>query len=95
MPYFVYLLASRPGGALYLGATNDLSRRIAQHRGKAVDAHTAKYNITTLAWFETHATWAGAFERERRLKAWHRAWKIDLIMETDPEWRDICHLIPW
>lgn len=94
MPYFVYILASRPGGALQTGATGDLRHRLAQHRDGRTDPHSAKYNITTLVWFETHDSWAEALARERKLKRWRRAWKIDLIMADNPDWRDIGHRLP-
>ncbi|MEL6206283.1 MAG: GIY-YIG nuclease family protein [Pseudomonadota bacterium] len=83
------MLASRPGGAIYVGLTNDLVCRLAQHRAKAVPGHTRRYNICTLVWFETHDTHAAAAQRERRIKRWRRAWKDDLIMEQNPDWKDI------
>lgn len=94
MPYFVYILASRPGGALYVGSTNDLRRRVEEHRSKAVPGHTAKYNITTLVWFEVFQTYREALEQERRIKKWRRAWKDKLIMDANPEWRDMTVHIP-
>lgn len=94
MSYFVYILASRPGGALYVGATRDLRRRVEQHRAKAVPGHTAKYNITTLVWFEKHPTLAEALLRERRIKAWRRLWKEQLIMALNPDWRDVTGQVP-
>ena len=89
MPYYVYILASRPGGALYTGATNDLAKRVEQHRAKAVKGHTAKYNIHTLVWFEAHEALEAALTREAQIKRWRRAWKIDLIMAENPDWRDV------
>ena len=94
MPYFVYILASRPGGALYVGSTNDLRRRVEEHRSKAAPGHTAKYNITTLVWFEVFQTYREALEQERRIKKWRRAWKDKLIMDANPEWRDMTVHIP-
>jgi putative endonuclease len=88
------MLASRPGGALYVGLTNDLRRRVEQHRAKAVPGHTAKYNITTLVWFEEHARRAEALVRERRIKGWRRQWKEALIHEANPDWHDITAQIP-
>ena len=94
MPYFVYILASRPGGALYVGSTNDLRRRVEEHRSEAVPGHTAKYNIITLVWFEVFQTYREALEQERRIKKWRRAWKDKLIMDANPEWRDMTVHIP-
>ncbi|WP_316013662.1 GIY-YIG nuclease family protein [Roseobacter sp. HKCCA0434] len=94
MLHFVYLMASRPRGALYLGSTNDLRQRVEQHRAKAVRSHTATYNIGTLVWFEQHPTYRDAIHRERRIKKWRRAWKIALIEESNPDWRDVSSEIP-
>jgi len=94
MPYFVYIMGSRPGGALYTGMTNNLRRRVEEHRSKAEPGHTATYNITHLYWFEEHLTYAEALTRERRIKGWKRAWKDKLIMDLNPEWRDITAFIP-
>ena len=94
MPHYVYILCSRPGGALYMGMTNDLRRRVEEHRARAIPGHTARYNIRTLVWFESHATVREAFERERRIKGWRRSWKDQLIMSVNPEWRDLTVDIP-
>ncbi|MEL6475881.1 MAG: GIY-YIG nuclease family protein [Pseudomonadota bacterium] len=94
MPYFVYILGSRPGGALYVGMTNDLRKRVAQHRARSVKGHTARYNVHTLYWFEMHDTLEAALRREKAIKRWHRAWKIDLIRRTNPTWRDVASDIP-
>ena len=95
MPHFVYILASRPGGAIYVGSTNNLPRRVQQHRDEVFGGHTAKYGIKTLVWFEVHETFVAAFERERRIKRWARAWKDQLIMEMNPQWRDLTATIQW
>ena len=96
MRHFIYMLASRLGGALYLGHdAATCHRRVGQHRARAISAHTARYNIHTLGLVrESTRTGVPAFEAERRMKRWRRAWKIDCIMEANPDWRDICHLIP-
>lgn len=88
MPHFVYIMASRPGGALYVGRTRDLRERVAAHRA-GLSEHTAKYGIKTLVWFEMHETFEASLVRERRIKRWRRAWKDQLIMAMNPEWRDI------
>ena len=93
MPHFVYIMASRPGGALYVGRTRDLRARVEAHRA-GLSNHTAKYGIKTLVWFEMHETFEASLVRERRIKRWRRAWKDQLIMEMNPEWRDITGWIP-
>ncbi len=92
--YFVYILAARKDGPIYAGATNDLHNRVEQHRSGAVAAHTRKYAIHTLVWFEVHETLEAALTRERTIKRWRRAWKINLIEERNPEWLDISTEIP-
>ena len=95
MPHFVYILASRPSGALYVGLTNDLRTRVEQHRSGAVPGHTAVYKIRTLVWFEEHDEFKAATERERRIKRWRRSWKDQLIMSVNPNWQDLSSEIPW
>jgi len=94
MSYFTYIMCSRPGGALYTGSTNDLRRRVEAHRAGSVSGHTKRYKIKTLIWFEVHETYGGALERERRIKRWRRSWKDQLIIEGNPEWRDVTSDIP-
>ncbi|TNF19373.1 MAG: GIY-YIG nuclease family protein [Rhodobacteraceae bacterium] len=93
MVNFVYILASRPGGAIYIGRTRNLRARVEAHRA-GLSEHTATYNIRTLVWFEQHAEFETSLLREHRLKRWRRAWKDQLIMEHNPQWRDITHLVP-
>jgi putative endonuclease len=88
MAYYVYLLASRKDGSLYLGVTNDIVRRIYEHRTKAVRSFTSKYNITRLVWFEICDDPISAISREKELKKWKRAWKVELIEAQNPEWGD-------
>jgi putative endonuclease len=88
MPYYVYILASRRDGAIYVGITNDLIRRVYEHQIKAVPGFTAKYNITRLVWFETYDDPVSAITREKELKKWKRAWKIQLIEKDNPKWDD-------
>ncbi|MEO0960261.1 MAG: GIY-YIG nuclease family protein [Pseudomonadota bacterium] len=87
--HFVYILASRPGGALYVGETSDLARRVEQHRSGCGSLHTAKYNIRTLAWYQSFDHWSEAKVFERRLKKWRRAWKTALILDANPNWKDL------
>ena len=87
--YFVYLLASKPYGTLYVGVTSDLAKRMAEHKGKLVPGFTAKYGVTQLVWFECHEENASALQREKRIKEWKRDWKINLIETNNPHWLDL------
>ncbi len=87
--YFVYLLASKPYGTLYAGVTNDLVRRIADHRDGKIPGFTKTYGIRTLVWFERHGDINEAIAREKRIKRWRRDWKISLIEEDNPHWTDL------
>ena len=89
MSYWVYILASRPGGTFYVGVTNDLIRRISEHREGLVAGFTMKYSIKMLVYYEQHDTAAAAIQREKNLKHWSREWKIDLILSMNPGWRDL------
>jgi putative endonuclease len=89
MAAFVYLLASRPFGTLYAGSTSDLIRRVWEHKIKAVPGFTAKYGVDRLVWFETRESLAAAARRERQIKEWKRAWKIELIEKDNPHWIDL------
>jgi len=89
VPYFVYLLASRRHGTLYLGVTNDLIRRINEHKNNAVSGFTAKYGVERLVWFEAHDEPGEAITREKTIKKWRRDWKIRLIEEQNPDWCDL------
>jgi len=87
--FWVYLLANRPRGAIYLGVTSDLVRRVWQHRHSEVSGHSKKYRITQLVWFEEHGTAETAIAREKRMKKWRRAWKVALIEGMNPTWKDL------
>jgi putative endonuclease len=87
--FYFYLLASRRHGTLYLGITSDLAGRIHQHKAKAASGFTSKYGVDRLVWFETHDDPIAAIAREKALKSWRRDWKIRLIDEQNPEWRDL------
>jgi len=89
MDYHVYLLASRRQGTLYVGVTNDLIRRVYQHKEALVDGFTRKYGVKTLVWFESTGSVEAAISREKQIKNWKRAWKIALIEKSNPEWRDL------
>lgn len=87
--YYTYLLASRPNGTLYVGVTNNLVRRVAEHRSGFADGFTRRYRVHRLVWFEHHTSIEHAILREKRIKTWRRAWKIELIEDGNPEWRDL------
>jgi putative endonuclease len=89
MSFYVYILASRRNGTLYIGMTDDLARRVWQHRVDAVPGFTSKYGVKMLVWYEQHENRESAFVRERQLKKWNRAWKLQLIEGMNPAWRDL------
>ena len=89
MSFFVYILASRRNGTLYIGMTDDLARRTWQHQTGAMEGFTKKYAVKTLVWYEVHDSRETAFQRERQIKKWNRAWKPQLIEKTNPGWRDL------
>jgi len=94
MAHFVYIMASRPCGALYTGRTKDLRARIEAHRA-GQSKHTAKYNIKRLVWFERHEDFEPSLCRERSIKRWRRDRKIALITNANPNWQDITTQIPF
>jgi putative endonuclease len=87
--FYVYILASGIGGTLYTGVTNDLIRRVAEHRLKSIKGFTKKYEVDKLVYFEQFDDAENAIGREKRLKSWNRAWKIRLIEELNPNWDDL------
>jgi putative endonuclease len=89
MAFYVYILASQRNGTLYLGHTDDLNRRVIEHKTHALPGFTDKYGVTQLVWFETYETREEAFTRERRMKRWRRVWKLELIERANPTWRDL------
>ena len=89
MTYFVYMLASGRHGTLYVGVTNDLARRIHEHKTKVIKGFTSKYDVSRLVWYEAYERIDEAIAREKALKKWHRDWKIRLIEEMNPEWEDL------
>jgi len=89
MMFFVYILASRHYGTLYVGSTTDLARRVWEHKTRAVLGFTAKYGVDRLVWFEVHQTLEAALVRERQIKRWKRDWKINLIEAENPHWVDL------
>ena len=87
--YWVYILASRPRGTLYVGMTNDLIRRAFEHREALAEGFSRHYGVKMLVYYEQHATALAAIQREKNIKHWSRAWKIDLIRTLNPDWRDL------
>ncbi|WP_184262174.1 GIY-YIG nuclease family protein [Rhodopseudomonas rhenobacensis] len=87
--FYVYILASRIGRTLYIGVTNDLVRRIAEHRSKAAESFTKRYEVDRLVYFECFDDIAAAIHREKRLKKWKREWKVQLIEKDNPDWNDL------
>jgi putative endonuclease len=85
----VYILASKKNGTLYIGVTNDLERRIYEHRHDLLNGFTKRYHVHMLVYYEVHEDISYAIQREKRLKWWHRKWKIELIEKHNPEWIDL------
>lgn len=88
-PFYIYILASQRNGTLYIGVTSNLVQRVWQHKTKAVEGFTKQYGVDKLMYFESCDSPEGAIVREKRLKKWNRAWKINLIEKTNPKWRDL------
>jgi putative endonuclease len=91
---YVYLLASKPHGTLYVGVTSDLVRRVGVHRRGAVEGFTKRYGVHRLVFFEVHERIADAIVREKQLNRWKRLWKIRLVEEHSPMWRDLSARLP-
>lgn len=88
--YCVYIITNKKNGTLYIGVTNNLQRRIMEHKSKYnSDSFSARYNLHKLIYFETGESIIGAIEREKQLKNWTRAWKVSLIESINPEWKDL------
>jgi putative endonuclease len=91
--YYVYILASKIGGTLYIGVTNNLVRRVYEHREKLVDGFTKRYGVAKLVYYEAHSDVEAAITREKQMKKWNRAWKVRLIEESNPNWDDLYNQI--
>jgi putative endonuclease len=87
--YYVYMLASRRRGTLYVGVTNDLVKRVWQHKQGLVEGFTKRYGIRTLVWYEQTESIESAIAREKQIKKWNRGWKIELIESGNPQWKDL------
>lgn len=88
--YFVYILASRKYGTLYIGVTNDLLRRVGEHRDGTASAFTRKYKVHRLVWYDVHHDINAAIQREKTMKEWSRDWKINLLERENRYWQDLC-----
>lgn len=89
MAFYVYIVANRRNGTIYVGSTDDLAKRIWQHKTKAMKGFTARYGCGLLVWHEVHDLRETAFKRERQIKEWNRTWKLRLIEEANPSWADL------
>ncbi len=87
--YFVYIITNKPRGTLYVGVTNDLVRRIHEHREGLVAGFTKRYGLKQLVYFERYDDPQTAIQREKNIKHWSRAWKLDLVSTANPQWRDL------
>ena len=85
----VYILTNRPRGTLYIGVTSDIARRVWEHKSDVVQGFSKRYRLHSLVWFESHDDMETAIAREKALKKWNRAWKIELIEQENPLWRDL------
>jgi putative endonuclease len=85
----VYILASKRNGTLYVGVTSDLIQRIWQHRQDLIEGFTRRYNVKLLIWYELHDDMSSAITREKQIKEWRRAWKIELVERLNPTWKDL------
>jgi len=85
----VYILASKPRGTLYIGVTSNLVQRVWQHKNDLVAGFTKRYRVHRLVWYEAHDSMEGAIIREKMLKKWNRAWKIEMIEKGNPTWKDL------
>jgi len=87
--YYIYILASKRNGTLYIGVTNDLIKRVYEHKNNAVEGFTKKYGVHNLAYYEETQDVNSAITREKQMKKWKRSWKIELIEKTNPDWEDL------
>ncbi len=89
MCYYIYIMSNKPKGTLYIGVTNNLVRRVFEHREGLIKGFTKRYNLKYLVYFETTNEVNTAIQREKNLKTWFRKWKIELIEKFNPNWRDL------
>jgi putative endonuclease len=91
--FYVYILASKRKGTLYTGVTSNLVQRVWQHKQNMIKGFTKKYNVKKLVYFEVHTNAESAITREKRIKKWRRAWKLELIEKNNPHWKDLYDII--
>ncbi len=89
MSFFIYILSNKPKGVLYIGMTNNLIKRVYEHKQKTIEGFTKRYNVTKLVYIEEYSHPNQAIAREKQLKNWHREWKINLIESINPTWEDL------
>ena len=90
----VYVLASKRNGTLYIGVTSDLTKRVWEHKNDLVEGFTKRYSVHRLIWYELHNSMESAIKREKSMKEWKRAWKLELIESANPDWEDLyCTII--
>jgi putative endonuclease len=89
----VYILASKRNGTLYAGVTSDLAKRVWEHRNDMADGFSKRYGVHQLVWYEVHENMESAIVREKEIKSWKRAWKLELIETNNPDWQDLYHKI--
>ncbi len=93
MAFYTYIMTNKPRGTLYCGQTDDLNRRAWEHRRHVAPGFTDKYNCEILAWYEVFDTREEAVAREHQIKNWKRVWKIELVEEINPQWRDLAETL--
>ncbi len=86
---YVYIISNHKNGTIYVGVTTNIIKRIDEHKRKVIDGFSKKYGLNQLVWYEEHPDILSAISREKQLKKWNRAWKINLIENSNPEWRDL------
>ena len=89
--YYLYILTNKKNGTLYIGVSNNLERRMFEHKNKLIEGFTKKYGLDRLVYFETYQYVNDAIKREKNMKKWKRQWKINLIEKDNPDWNDISH----
>jgi putative endonuclease len=95
MTGYVYMMASQKRGTIYIGVTNDLARRIPEHKSGKGSRFTARYGVRRLVWYEEHHDIRDAIQREKSLKRWLRRWKVELIEKTNPDWNELFVGLGW
>ncbi len=87
--YYIYIMASKRNGTLYIGVTNDIVKRVYEHKNNLIDGFTSKYSVHNLVYYEQFDNIESAIRREKQLKKWNRKWKLELIEKVNPSWKDL------